>query len=244
VVYAAAPAIWRYFDTGVIQGEEFVTDFFVAEIDMPDGTTSIGMGIDVDREALEAAGGGPIILEAEGEEWVYLDELHFDNLEDALALFQIENLLLPTYLPEDFAFSRFTFPVNPLEHTYMLGVMPAAENAFIYFTSRARSIELQVGSWDYNVSLAAMPESGQQALVINGNKAVLTSSLTDAELSRLEGVELYDESTNWDDYAGSFGGGSQPGVATVTVISNGVMYSLRSADVTHYDLVRMVASMK
>jgi len=244
VAYAAAPAIWRHFDTGVVQGEEFVTDFFVAEIDMPDGTTSVGMAIDVDREAHQAADGGAIILEVDGEEWVYLDELHFDNLDDGLALLQIDNLLLPSYLPQGFAFDRLTFPVNPLEHTYMLGIMPAAENAFIYFRNGGNSIQLQVGTWDSNVAIAAMSDFGQQALFINGNKAVLIGTLTDNELSMLDGVTLYDESTNWENYDGSFGRGSDPEVVSVTIISNNVMYSLTSADVTPYELVKMAASMK
>jgi|GEM_PF-1233152 len=245
VAYAAAPAIWRHFDTGVIQGEEFVTDFFVAEVDMPDGTTSVGMAIDVDREAHQAAGGGVIILEVDGEEWVYLDELHFDNLEDGLALLQIDNLMLPSYLPQGFAFDRLTFPVNPNYHTYRLGAIPAAENAFIYFRNGDNSIQIQVGSWDYNSAIAANTDFGQQALFINGSKAVImTGSLTESELSRLEGVELYDDSTNWDNYDGMFGDGSEPGVSTVTMLSNGVMYSIRSADVTHYELVRIAASMK
>lgn len=245
VAYAAAPAIWRHFDTGVVQGEEFVTDFFVAEIDMPDGTTSVGMGIDVDREAHQAAGGGVIILEVDGEEWVYLDELHFDNLDDGLALLQIDNLLLPGYLPQGFAFDRLTFPVNPNYHTYRLGTLPAAENAFIYFRNGDSSIQMQVGSWDSNVGISAHPEFGQQALFINGSKAVImTGSLTESELSRLEGVELYNDSTNWDNYDGMFGGGSEPGVSTVTILTDNIMYSFRSADVKHYELVKMVASMK
>jgi len=171
VAYAAMPAIWRHFDTAVVQGEEFVNELVVAEVDIPDGTTSVFFDINIDEEALEAADGAPIVIEVDGEEWVYLDELHFDNLEDGLALLQLD-VLLPTYLPEGFSFSRFTFPVNPNNHRYMMGVLPAAQQAIIHYVNEAGdSIVIQIGAVSPDTMLGVSERS--QSLTINGKAARL-----------------------------------------------------------------------
>jgi len=243
-VYAAVPVVWRYFDTRIIQGEEFVNEFFIGEIDLPDGTTSVGGGMDIDREALEAAGGGAIIVEVEGEEWVYLDELHFDNLEDGLALLQLENVLIPSYLPEGFSFSRFTFPVNPNNHQYMLGALPAAEHAHIHFTDETGGIiSIQIGSLPDDITLAIL--DAQQGLIINGKEAVLSEGiLTDSQLAALEGVELF-EGDFFDETLFSIGGSNNSGAPYLNILYNGIMYSIfaESQSITGYDLVRMAESM-
>jgi len=243
--YAAAPMVWRYFDTRVIQGEEFVTDFFIGEVDLPDGTTSVGGVMEFDREALEAAGGGVVIVEVDGEEWVYLDELHFDNLEDGLALLQLENLLLPNYLPEGFSFSRFTFPVNPNNHQYMLGIMPAAENAHIHFADEAGgTISLQISSIPDDITLGIL--DSQQGFKINGKAAVLSEGLlSDSQLAALEGVTLF-EGDFFDETLSAIGGSSNNAMPYLKMLYNGVIYGLRteSQNVTAYDLVRMAVSME
>ena len=246
IAYAAVPAVWRYFNTEVTQGEEFVTDFWMGEIDLPDGTTSVGGGINIDREALEAAGGGAVIVEVDGEEWVMLDELHIDSIEEGLALLQIENPLIPRLLPEGFAFYRFTFPVNPNIHQYMSGTLPAAKNAFIHYTNGERTIQLHIVYVGTTSGIKASYDLGQQSLIINGNKVVLSESLTDDEFTRIEGVIPYDSSTSWDDFDSSFGSSPAPWSEMIFVMiqSNGVLYSLNSEDVSLYDLVRMAASMK
>lgn len=242
VVYATVPAIWRHFDTRVVQGEEFVDDFWMAEIDMPDGTTSVGGGLAINREALEAAGGGVIIVEVDGEEWVMLDELHLDNLEDGLTLLQLD-ALLPEFLPEGFAFSKLTFPVNPKNHDYMAGTLRAAGRASIEFVSGNDIIYLQIGYIGTMMGLQASVDSGQQPLFINGNKTVLSHTLSFEEILGLDGVTIYDYSTNWDDFAASIGSFYHTGVAVWTIV-DGVAYTLRSETVSLYDLVRMAASMR
>ena len=244
VVYAAVPMFWRYFDTQVIQGEEFVTDFWIAEMEMPDGTMSVGGALNIDREALEAAGGGAIIVEVDGEKQVLLDELHLYSIEEGLALLQLENPLMPTFIPEGFEFSRFTFPVNPILHQYMSGTIPAAEIAAIYFTDGVGTIRLQMGYMG-NAMIMASYDLGQQSLTINGNKAVLSSGLSEQEIARLDGVTLYDSSTGWDDFAASVGAiYKSEEMAMIMIMSDGVLYSIRSEYVGLYDLARMVASMK
>ena len=247
VAYAAAPMVWRHFDTQVIQGEEFLEDFWMAEIDMPDGTTSIGGSHRIDREALEAAGGGVVIVEVEGEEHVLLDELHFDSIEDGLALLEIENPLIPDYLPEGFAFSRFTFPVNPNNHQFMMGTVYAARNAFIYYCNGDSTIRLHMIYFGSETGLKASYDFGQQPLIINGNKAVLSGALTAEEVASLKGVTLYDSSTSWGEYAASLGSVPAPGYEaqrSIMIMSDGILYSIRSDAITLYDLVKMAASMK
>ena len=245
VAYAAVPAIWRHFDTQVIQGEEFVTDFWMAEIDMPDGTISVGGGINIDREALEAAGGGAVIVEVDGEEWVVLDELHLDSIEEGLALLQIENPLLPSLLPEGFEFDRFTFPVNPTIHQYMSGTLPAAKNATIHYSDGYSTIHLQMSYFGATMSIMASYDLGQQSLMINGNKAVLSSSLSEQEIAGLEGVMLYDLSTDRSSIGALFGSSDPSNEINIIMIqANGVLYGIRSGDVSLYGLVRMAASME
>ena len=252
--YAAAPAIWRHLDTQVIEGEEFINDFWVAEIDMPDGTTSIGSNISIDHEALEAAGGGAVIVEVDGEEWVVLDELTMDNMEDGLALLELENPMLPSFIPEGFVFDRFTFPVDPSRHQFRMGTIPAAEHAAVYFTNNDDTIRLQLLQMQYRTEARVIMSAvdGQQALVINGHKAiVIHGGLTDEQIAGIEGVELYDASTRWEEFTTSVHVSENPNIpgapeneAALTFIANGVGYSLRGENVSLYDLVRMAASMK
>ena len=249
VVYAAAPMLRRYLDTQVLQGEDFLVDFWVDEIQLPDGTTSIGSSIVIDHEARKAAGGGAVIVEVDGEDWVILDELDLDNLDDALALLQLENPRLPSFLPEGFAFSRFTFPVNPNNHQFRMGTIPASKHATVYYVSDTGTIELNMMYYtdDYGIGLVAA--EGQQALLINGNKAVIISgSISDGEIAGLEGVELYDMSTNWEELAHSIMSSLAPGADAnaemrIMMIVDGVGYSVRSKGVSLYDLVRVAASM-
>jgi len=244
VAYAAVTSAWRYFDTRVVQGEEFVTDFFVGEIDMPDGTTSVGSGINIDHEALAAAGGGAIIVEVDGEEQVVLDELHLDNLQDGLALLQLDNVLIPSYLPEGFSFNRFTFPVNPNNHQYMLGILPAAENARIYFGNEVGDIIIiQIGPMP-NVTLGISDD--QQGFIINENTAVLGGvPLSNDQIATIENVALF-EGYSFDETLNSFGTVRNDGLSHLNILHNSVLYviSTENQNVTSYDLVRIAASMK
>jgi len=238
VAYAAVPIIWRHFDTGVVQGEEFVNEFVVAEIDLPDGTVSDVIDINIDREAWEAVGGEPIILEIDGEEWIYLDELNFSNIGDGLALLQLENVVLPNYLPEGFSFSRFTFPVNPKNHEYRLGTIPSAEIAYIFFSNGNDTILLQLSNRGTSrVSPAYW--LGQQGVKINGNEAVLSGSLSADEYLRLERTVLT-HGTN-DGVSG------ERDFPFLTMWIGDTAHSLQAMSenvVTLYDLVKMAESMR
>ena len=243
VAYAAVNMVWRPFDTQVVQGEEFVNEFIIAEIDMPDGTVSVGSSIDIDFEALRATDGGAIIVEVDGEEWVYLDELHLDNLADGLALLQLDNVSLPGYLPEGFSFSQMTFPVNPNNHEYMMGILPAAKHTFVYFTNGDDIIRMQIG-YSHGMTLGASYWLGQQSVSINGNDAVLISgNLSEEEFGRLEATTARD----WEHQAGDiFSGHIEDGLSSVNMLIGDIMYTIHSesGNVTLYDLVRMAESME
>jgi len=244
VAYAAAPMVWRYFDTRVVQGEEFVTGFYVAEFELPDGTISQGSGIIFDREALEAAGGGVVIVEVDGEEWVVLDELHFDNLEDGLALLHLDDVLVPIYLPEGFSFNRFTFPVNPNNHQITWGEMRAAELARIYFNNENGDvITFQIGTMPDNVTLGIACD--HQGLEINGKSAVLSGILlSSGQLDALEGVAQFDGYV-FDDSPWSVLASRNDGKPHLVISHNGIAYSIStdSQCLAGYDLVRMALSM-
>jgi len=238
VAYAAAPMIWRHFDAGVVRGEEYVNELIVAEIDLPDGTTSDVIDINIDHERLEGAGGEPIILEVDGEEWVYLDELNFDSIEDGLALLQLENIALPTYLPDGFSFSRFTFPVNPNNHQYRLGVIPSDEIAYVFFSNGNDTILLQLSNLGTSRRAPSI-ERGQQGVRINGNEAVLSGSLSANEYSRLERTVLTHGTND-----GISGDRDFP---FLTMMIGDTAHSLQAMSentVTLYDLVKMAESMK
>ena len=252
VAYAAAPMVWRHFDTRITQGDEFVNDFFMAEMDMPDGTTSIGGGIDIDRAALEAAGGGVITVEVDGEEWIILDELHFDNTQDGLALLALPNVQVPTTLPEGFYFSRFTFPVNPHHHAYKWGVMPTNENAQMHFSNGTDEIILRLGSAfspgcedeePVRIAFGVAEDLGQRAAYINGHEAVLSNDLTATEWANLASTTPFD--WEWTTEHAIFSGDTR-GYAFINMVAGDVTYGFftESAHVTVYDLVRMAESMQ
>jgi len=244
--YAAVPAVWRYWDTRVVTGEEFVNYFIIAEFDLPDGTTSVASGIDIDREALTAAGGGVIIVEVEGAEMVFLDELHLDSIDEGIALLELDNVLRPSYLPEGFSFSRFTFPVNPNNHAYSWGDLPTAKTARIYFTNETGNIiAMQIGAMHEYVTLGT--SDYHQAFYVDGMQAVLSGGfLSDEQLAAFGGVTLFDGYVFDESRPQSILAGRNDGLPHLVVTYNGVVYGIStdSPYVTAYDLVMMVQSMQ
>jgi len=164
VAAAAVPMVWRYLDTRVVEGEAFVFDFTVKESEYYGYTMT---GISIDRDALEAAGGGAIIVEVEGETRVMLDELHFESTEEAFKLLEIDNPLLPSYLPEGFALERVTFPVSPINHPDQEG---SATVVNIRYTDGEDVILLMIAAWDesWGISIFA---GDQRDITINGHSA-------------------------------------------------------------------------
>ena len=102
---------WRYLQTRVVEGVEFVHDFTVRESEFGEIT-----GITIDWEALEEAGGGRIVVEVEGEERVMSDRLIlYYDVNEAMNLLSID-AALPGYIPEGFVFQRAIFPICPINN--------------------------------------------------------------------------------------------------------------------------------
>ncbi|MCL2575821.1 MAG: hypothetical protein FWE33_05245 [Defluviitaleaceae bacterium] len=109
VVALAAGPIWRYLETRVLQGEEYINHFAVRDL---------GDGVAVSEiEFNENANGirGPIRVEIEGREHTLLDTSVFTDLDEALELFAHDNLPTPTYLA-GFDFVSAIFSVCPIRN--------------------------------------------------------------------------------------------------------------------------------
>ena len=156
----AAPAIWRHLDAQIIEGEEFVNEFTVKESE--EGTI---WGIDVDMEALEAAG-GRVVVEVDGGYTVILDQAHFDDLDEAIGSFGIRRVRTPDYIPEGFGFQRATFPVNPATN-------PDANHMFADFINDEDNIRIHTIEWDsdWGISIICL---NQEDITINGNIGAIT----------------------------------------------------------------------
>jgi len=186
----AAPAVWRQLDTRVIEGEDYVRNFEMKVSE--DGMTAVtSLEMDWNVE-------GPVIVEVDGETMVLLDQIHFDNLSEALALLEIDNVLTPTELPAGFEFERATLPVNPLNHP---NHQTAAGHMIANYSNGEDNIQLQVMQWDsdWGISYFSMD---QEAITVNGHVgavadgmlmvviddvlySISASNLTQAELIRI-----------------------------------------------------------
>jgi len=117
-VVALAATAWRYLDTRIIQGEEYVRHFSMQEA--TDGSGFTVGSIDIDPNA-----SGPIIAEVDGEEVVLWDAHDYDDLDTALARLatSLGNVKMPAYLPEGFTFEQATYHANvtALQINYSFG---------------------------------------------------------------------------------------------------------------------------
>jgi len=116
-VVALAATAWRYLDTRIIEGEEYVSNFVVKESE--DGNYQI-WGVEIDENA-----SGPIIAEVDGDEIVLLDAHHYDDLDEALARLEatLGTTKMPANLPDGFTFEQATYHANvtALNISYMYG---------------------------------------------------------------------------------------------------------------------------
>jgi len=153
IVVVATPN-WIRRHVEIIEGAEYIHDIAIYE-----SSGGIVFGADIDQD------GGPIIIEVDGETWIIRDELHFDNLDEALALLAHDNVLLPTILPEGFEFYRATFPVNPLIHTNT--EQRAAYTMFFRFTNGDDTIQVMLSGWEEDWGLPVFA-GNQRDVTING----------------------------------------------------------------------------
>ncbi|MDR2167454.1 MAG: DUF4367 domain-containing protein [Clostridiales bacterium] len=144
--FAAAPAIIRYFDARIISGQEFVNDF--RPIESEDGINRFFI-VELNEEAIDYAGSGTITAYMEGwGEIVLFDVLRLFDLDEALSLLDVENPLIPSYLPEGFAFRHATFFRNPITNP---GHPVAARNLLITFSNEDEHIYFRIRRWTSGV---------------------------------------------------------------------------------------------
>ena len=170
IAFAAAPIIWRYLDTRVVQGEEFL-DLFSVRVS-EDGTMSV-WSIVFDSEAIQNADDSAVIVEVDGVTMVLRDELHFNNVEEALNLLSMDNILMPSFLPEGFIFEQATFPINPITHPDELG---ASGHMFVDYTNGEDTIRVQAMQWNSGNDVGFFSPS-QVDVVINGNNGAVTEGI-------------------------------------------------------------------
>ena len=117
--FAAAPAIWEYFTITITRsdGNANHITFNANDLDIEtlgDGSMAIRFGFEFDSDAFSDMDDKQIMVRiTEGAQIIQMDVHSFDDLDEALSHLAIENLLLPAYLPEGFAFELATLSVHP-----------------------------------------------------------------------------------------------------------------------------------
>jgi hypothetical protein len=169
VVAFGGPA-WRYLQTRVVEGEQYITGLVMMESE--DGTIVAG-SIETIQE-----GDGRIVVEVEGELQVWQDPLTLDDLDEALALFRgDETPMLPSYLPEGFSFQSARYNICPINN-------PEAGGRQLFITYGD-------GTQDFTIEIRYHPEewgfdawgSGLEEITINGHKALIGSGALSVQAS-------------------------------------------------------------
>ena len=161
--FAFGEPVWRYLETRIIQGEQYV-HYFAAWEAAP-YTSMIQMTIDPNAQ-------GPIVVEIDGAIVLLQDASHFYDLETALSHLDIENPMFPAYLPEGFAFERATFNVCPIRNPEH--VLAARDMRIQYsFGEQRLSLTIQYrpedwGSFAWGFDLEEITINGHCGLYGNG----------------------------------------------------------------------------
>ena len=188
----AAPAIWRHLDTRIIEGEDYISNF---EMKVSEDGTTVVTSAGFHTNPLD---GGLVKVEADGEYMVLADPIYFNNMDDAMNISALDNVLTPAYLPAGFVFQRAGFPINPINHPDN----PIATGSIIIeYSNGTDNIQLQTMQWDSDWGISVFSQN-QQDITINGNMGAIAdgilmviiddvlytisaSSLTQAELIRI-----------------------------------------------------------
>jgi len=162
--------VWRRLDTRIIEGYDFVSEVIVKESDGIIGGMIIIEG--------EMGRDGRLVVEVDGEIQVWQDPLVLDDLDEALALFPgDESPVMPTYLPEGFAFERARFSIcpinNDLEH--------AGGQLVVRFSNGEESFDLEIRrqheryGWDIWGAVEEITVNGVDAIIGGGGLSIHTS---------------------------------------------------------------------
>ena len=164
--------VWTRLQTRVLEGN--------VEVTMKVSDDGITAGTVVTMTTIEGEMGsdGRIVVEVDGEIQVWQDPLVLYDLDEALALFPgDERPVMPTYLPEGFAFERARFTIcpinNDLEH--------AGGQLMITFSNGEESFMLEVRrqheryGFDIWGAVEEITINGRDALVGSGGLSIHTS---------------------------------------------------------------------
>ena len=174
-VVAFGGPVWRYLQTRVVEGEQYISELIMMESD--DGFI---MGSVVPGEA---EGRGRVVVEIEGEQVVWQDPLVLYDINEAVAHFRGEEVpMLPAYLPEGFVFAEAEFPVCPINNP---DVEWAGGQLFLRFTSADEAITLEIRNhseeWGFDIWATGLEEAtinGRDALIGGGGLSVQVTSNT------------------------------------------------------------------
>ena len=175
-VVAFGEPVWRYLQTRIVEGGQYVEDFFLKESD--DGFIRGGM---TPAEDLEDGGIGRLVVEVEGELQVWSDPLTLTDLDKALSLFPgPETPMLPTYLPEGFAFESARFSICPINNPDVEG---AGGQLFLTYGDGEQGFTIEIRKhseeWGFDIWSSDIEEitiNGRDAIIGDGALSVQASS--------------------------------------------------------------------
>jgi len=147
VVYAAVPIIWRNVDVAVTDGEQYVQSI-LAKIS-EDGTHGVVGGYFTENP-------GRVVIDAEGTRTVFNDGVQPHDLEEALAILQLSNVVLPAYLPYGFTVTAFAYPTADFDPYNILAMNHIS---IMYSNKYDDVITLMVASHEENFVLSASEEN-------------------------------------------------------------------------------------
>jgi len=174
VAFAAVPALVRYLDARVVEGDRYVAHFEVREYELGEYDDNIVVW---EFEWADRPGIRPterIVVEVDGDEYVLHDMMILYDLDEALALFAKPNVALPTYLPSGFVFDHARFNTCPcrdieaLDGSHDITIVFSNGQDIINMTIvHFRGIEWELRSWsDY-----------MEFLEINGNVVTFANGM-------------------------------------------------------------------
>jgi len=139
---AAGSPVWRQIEARIIHSDGSKGELEMWTLEDDDYTMTI---IRMDVNASEMSDGDVFFetVTEDGEVTVTQmpDITRFDDLDEALSHFLLENVLLPTYLPEGFEFSNASFTVCPISNP---GNYRARKNIFLHYGNGQRTLSLNI----------------------------------------------------------------------------------------------------
>jgi len=186
--------IWRQLE--VVEGGENVHYVEVLEEALDDGTTVstgvIGMSV-------EPGYTGPITAVIDGEKVVVRDPNFFYDLDEALSLLEVDNPMLPAYIPEGYVFAYAEITIDPTRHpdhelaAKQLYIFYSNGEKELYFsiTKPSRPEYLILSQWSDTFKDLEVNDNecrigrGSMEMIVGDNLYFIGFSFTDDELVKI-----------------------------------------------------------